>query len=122
MSIIQNVHFAGQAGQQLAGKLHLPRGSYRGAAIFAHCFTCSKETLAATRIAAGLAAAGVAVLRFDFTGLRKGRTGVLELVGIQCRITPCHGAVEFPIGNAGINIFQFFPGKGRVLIKVEGLL
>ena len=69
MSVIQDVHFAGQAGQQLAGKLHLPQGSYRGAAIFAHCFTCSKETLAATRIAAGLAEAGVAVLRFDFTGL-----------------------------------------------------
>ena len=69
MSIIQDVHFDGQAGQQLAGKLHLPQGSYRGAAIFAHCFTCSKETLAATRIAAGLAAASVAVLRFDFTGL-----------------------------------------------------
>ncbi len=45
--------------------IHLPQGSYRGAAIFAHCFTCSKETLAATRIAAGLAEAGVAVLRFD---------------------------------------------------------
>ena len=36
MSIIQDVYFAGQAGQQLAGKLHLPQGSYRGAAIFAH--------------------------------------------------------------------------------------
>ena len=69
MSIIQHISFAGPLGQQLAGKLHLPQGSYRGAAIFAHCFTCSKETLAASRIAAGLARAGLAVLRFDFTGL-----------------------------------------------------
>ena len=69
MTAIQDVEFAGREGLTLAGKLHLPRGSYRGAAIFAHCFTCSKETLAASRIAAGLAAAGVAVLRFDFTGL-----------------------------------------------------
>ena len=69
MSIIQDVSFAGPLGQQLAGKLHLPQGSYRGAAIFAHCFTFSKETLAASRIAAGLARAGLAVLRFDFTGL-----------------------------------------------------
>ena len=69
MSIIQDVSFAGPLGQQLVGKLHLPQGSYRGAAIFAHCFTCSKETLAASRIAAGLARAGLAVLRFDFTGL-----------------------------------------------------
>ena len=43
MSIIQHVSFAGPLGQQLAGKLHLPQGSYRGAAIFAHCFTCSKK-------------------------------------------------------------------------------
>ena len=69
MSIIQDVSIAGPLGQQLAGKLHLPQGSYRGAAIFAHCFTCSKETLAASRIAAGFARAGLAVLRFDFTGL-----------------------------------------------------
>jgi putative redox protein len=41
----------------------------RGFALFAHCFTCTKDILAAKRIAAGLAAAGVGVLRFDFTGL-----------------------------------------------------
>ncbi len=38
-------------------------------ALFAHCFTCGKDVLAARRIAAALAAKGVAVLRFDFTGL-----------------------------------------------------
>jgi putative redox protein len=37
--------------------------------LFAHCFTCGKDVLAARRIAAGLAARGIAVLRFDFTGL-----------------------------------------------------
>jgi putative redox protein len=41
----------------------------QGCALFAHCFTCTKDILAAKRIAAGLAAAGVGVLRFDFTGL-----------------------------------------------------
>jgi putative redox protein len=41
----------------------------RAFALFAHCFTCTKDVLAARRIAGGLAAAGVAVLRFDFTGL-----------------------------------------------------
>jgi len=41
----------------------------RGTAVFAHCFTCSKDSLAAVRIAQNLAAAGIAVLRFDFTGL-----------------------------------------------------
>jgi uncharacterized OsmC-like protein/pimeloyl-ACP methyl ester carboxylesterase len=38
-------------------------------ALFAHCFTCSKESLAASRVSQGLAARGFAVLRFDFTGL-----------------------------------------------------
>jgi putative redox protein len=41
----------------------------RAFALFAHCFTCTKDVLAARRIAGGLAAAGVGVLRFDFTGL-----------------------------------------------------
>lgn len=63
------VDFAGAAGHALAGRLHLPRGTPAGWALFAHCFTCGKDVLAAARIARHLAAAGVAVLRFDFTGL-----------------------------------------------------
>ena len=61
--------FKGSAGTQLAARLDLPAGPVRGFALFAHCFTCSKDILAAKRIASGLAAAGVGVLRFDFTGL-----------------------------------------------------
>jgi uncharacterized OsmC-like protein/pimeloyl-ACP methyl ester carboxylesterase len=61
--------FKGSAGTELAARLDLPAGSMRGFALFAHCFTCTKDILAAKRIATGLAAAGVGVLRFDFTGL-----------------------------------------------------
>jgi putative redox protein len=61
--------FTGSNGQELAARLDLPAGPVRAFALFAHCFTCSKDTLAARRIAGGLAAAGVGVLRFDFTGL-----------------------------------------------------
>jgi putative redox protein len=61
--------FKGSAGTQLAARLDLPAGPVRGFALFAHCFTCTKDVLAAKRIASGLAAAGVGVLRFDFTGL-----------------------------------------------------
>ena len=53
----------------IAGKINMPAGQMRGTAVFAHCFTCSKDSLAAVRIAQNLAAAGIAVLRFDFTGL-----------------------------------------------------
>ncbi len=69
MALIRDIVFKNQNGVQLAGKLHLPAGARRGAALFAHCFTCSKETLAAVRVSQGLAMRGLAVLRFDFAGL-----------------------------------------------------
>ncbi len=47
----------------------MPGGKVRGFALFAHCFTCSKDVFAASRIAAALAEHGIATLRFDFTGL-----------------------------------------------------
>ncbi len=61
--------FTGAAGQKLSGRLDLPDHPPRGYALFAHCFTCTKNSLAAVRIARALAARGIGVLRFDFTGL-----------------------------------------------------
>jgi putative redox protein len=61
--------FPGSEGQQLAAALELPEGTVLAYALFAHCFTCGKDVLAAKRIAVALAARGIAVLRFDFTGL-----------------------------------------------------
>ena len=65
----QRVEFPGHSGAILAARLDLPNGPVRAFALFAHCFTCSKDLMAARRIAADLARQGVAVLRFDFTGL-----------------------------------------------------
>src|SRR5262249_19693254 len=65
--------FKGSAGTELAARLDLPAGPGAGFALFAHCFTCTKDILAAKRIATGLAAAGIGVLRFDFTGLGSSR-------------------------------------------------
>lgn len=65
----QRATFPGANGQQLAARLDLPSGALRGIALFAHCFTCTKDILAAKRIAQGLARHGIGVLRFDFTGL-----------------------------------------------------
>ncbi len=61
--------FSGADGQRLAGRLDLPAGAPQAYAVFAHCFTCTKSSLAAVRIARALADKGYAVLRFDFTGL-----------------------------------------------------
>ncbi|GAB5451248.1 MAG: bifunctional alpha/beta hydrolase/OsmC family protein [Halioglobus sp.] len=56
-------------GHNLAGALESPAGAVRCYALFAHCFTCGKDVAAASRIARALTARGIAVLRFDFTGL-----------------------------------------------------
>lgn len=61
--------FPGAGGQTLDGRLEQPAGAAIGTALFAHCFTCTKQSKAATRIARALAGAGWRVLRFDFTGL-----------------------------------------------------
>jgi putative redox protein len=65
----ERFQFTGEGGHQLAAALELPDGEPVAFALFAHCFTCGKDTLAAKRISVALAAKGVAVLRFDFTGL-----------------------------------------------------
>lgn len=61
--------FQSVSGQMLAARFDRPDGKIRGYALFAHCFTCTKDILAARRIATHLSRLGVAVLRFDFTGL-----------------------------------------------------
>src|SRR6187551_828250 len=63
------VAFPGSSGDPLAARLELPLGPIRSYAILAHCFTCSKDLFATQRIASELARRGIAVLRFDFTGL-----------------------------------------------------
>jgi putative redox protein len=65
----QEITFPNQNGESLAALLELPATQPRTYALFAHCFTCGKDIAAASRISRTLAAAGIAVLRFDFTGL-----------------------------------------------------
>jgi uncharacterized OsmC-like protein/esterase/lipase len=66
---IERFQFEGEGGHQLAAALDLPDGEASAYALFAHCFTCGKDVLAARRISTALAAKGIAVLRFDFTGI-----------------------------------------------------
>ena len=62
--------FRNDDGDRLAALLDLPDGRPTAAvALFAHCFTCGKDNKTAHRIAQGLKFYGIAVLRFDFTGL-----------------------------------------------------
>jgi len=63
------MEFGGSGGARLAARLDLPAGRPRAFSIFAHCFTCSKNLNAVVHISRALAERGIAVLRFDFTGL-----------------------------------------------------
>jgi uncharacterized OsmC-like protein/alpha-beta hydrolase superfamily lysophospholipase len=65
----ERLTFPSHSGHDLAARLDLPDGPHLATALFAHCFTCSKDIPAARRIAQRLADQGIAVLRFDFTGL-----------------------------------------------------
>lgn len=65
----QKIHFPNADGVSLAGVIDRPVGEPAAWALFAHCFTCSKNLKAARHISRALTDAGIAVLRFDFTGL-----------------------------------------------------
>lgn len=65
----QRLEFVGAHDHKLAARLDAPDGEVRAYALFAHCFTCGKDVFAARRVAQALTEHGIAVLRFDFTGL-----------------------------------------------------
>jgi putative redox protein len=65
----EKITFPGSQGAGLAARIDWPAAKPRALALFAHCFSCSKDLFAASRIARGLQERGIAVFRFDFTGL-----------------------------------------------------
>lgn len=65
----ERTDFLGEDGQILAARIDFPDGEIHAFALFAHCFTCGKDVFAASRIAQELSNHGIAVMRFDFTGL-----------------------------------------------------
>lgn len=77
----------------LAARLDTPEGTPKAVALFAHCFTCSKDIAAARRVAAGLADNGIAVLRFDFTGIGHSE-GSFETTTFSSNVADLHAATE----------------------------
>jgi uncharacterized OsmC-like protein/pimeloyl-ACP methyl ester carboxylesterase len=105
----ERFQFTGSEGQQLAAALDTPEGEIRAYALFAHCFTCGKDVLAASRIAVALAAKGIAVLRFDFTGLGSSEgdfanstfsSNVADLVRAADHLRETRGAPSILIGHS----------------------
>jgi uncharacterized OsmC-like protein/alpha-beta hydrolase superfamily lysophospholipase len=88
------VQFRNAAGVNLAGLLDRPGGLPRATALFAHCFTCSKDIKAAHHISSALTAAGFAVLRFDFTGLGQSE-GEFAASNFSANVADLVAAAEF---------------------------
>ena len=85
--------FPGHAGHELAARLDMPEGPHLATALMAHCFTCSKDIPAARRIAGRLSAMGIAVLRFDFTGLGHSQ-GEFENTSFTSNVADLKAAAE----------------------------
>ena len=115
-----NVTFENQKGEMLSGILDLPTEEPVAYALFAHCFTCSKNLRAASNIARALNDERIAVLRFDFTGLGQSEgefantnfsTNVDDLLAAVDFLDRKHGAVSILIGHSlgGTAILQAAP-------------
>jgi putative redox protein len=105
----ERFNFPNAKGEQLAATLDMPLGKPTAFALFAHCFTGGKDNLAAKRIAEGLTSHGIAVLRFDFTGLGSSEgefanthfsSNVDDLVAAADRLRKVHGAPAILIGHS----------------------
>ncbi len=94
----EKITFPGSHGEPLAARLDRPDGDIHAYALFAHCFTCSKDTLAAARISEALVAHGYAVLRFDFTGLG-GSGGEFENTDFSSNVADLLKAAEYLRGQ-----------------------
>lgn len=92
------VEFQNESGHRLAGILDMPLAEVQAYALFAHCFTCSKNLKAATNISRALTAAGIAVLRFDFTGLGQSE-GEFADTNFSSNVADLLAAAGFLAGN-----------------------
>jgi uncharacterized OsmC-like protein/fermentation-respiration switch protein FrsA (DUF1100 family) len=105
----ERLEFPNAKGEKLAALLDLPLGKPAAFALFAHCFTCGKDNLAAKRMAERLAMCGIGVLRFDFTGLGTSEgnfadthfsSNVDDLVAAADFLQATHGAPAILIGHS----------------------
>ena len=103
------VEFEGALGVKLSARLHRAMGTPVACALFAHCFTCSKESKAASVISSALAQHGITTLRFDFTGLGQSEgefadttfsSNVGDIVAAADFLRERHGAPALLIGHS----------------------
>ena len=95
----KSIRFSGPQGDELAARLELPAGEPQAYALFAHCFTCSKESKAAAYISQALAARGIALLRFDFSSLEFS-SNIGDLVAAAGYLREHHRAPQILVGHS----------------------
>ncbi|MCB0587801.1 MAG: alpha/beta fold hydrolase, partial [Phaeodactylibacter sp.] len=106
----QMIRFRNANGEELAARLELPASQRPYAfALFAHCFTCNKNLAAVRNISRALNLRGIAVLRFDFTGLGESEgdfgntnfsSNVEDLVQAARYLEEHHQAPELLVGHS----------------------
>lgn len=106
----KKIQFSNARGEKLAARLELPAdGHPHTYALFAHCFTCNKNLLAVKNISRALTAKGIAVLRFDFTGLGESEgdfadtdfsSNVADLIAAAQFLETKHEAPELLVGHS----------------------
>jgi putative redox protein len=94
MARSKKVEFRGSQGDMLAARFDMPDEEPHATALFAHCFSCSKDSLAASRVSRALSQQGFGVLRFDFTGLG-GSEGDFANTTFSSNVGDILAAVEF---------------------------
>jgi len=94
----EKVTFAGSSGHELAARLDLPEGDIKAYGLFAHCFSCSKDLSAVNRISRALNDDGIAVFRFDFTGLGQS-DGNFSNTNFTSNVGDILAAVDYMRGN-----------------------
>ncbi|MEM7294569.1 MAG: alpha/beta fold hydrolase, partial [Pseudomonadota bacterium] len=107
---MERIKFKNRDGVALSGALHRPvTGPTHAWALFAHCFTCTKNIRAAVAIADAMAAQGIAVLRFDFTGLGQSEgdfadthfsSNVEDLIDAARYLEEHHAAPQVLVGHS----------------------
>lgn len=109
MALGSRIDFDGADGQRLAARIDMPAFPPKAWALFAHCFSCSKDVHAAQRIARRLADTGIGVLRFDFTGLGNSggdfantnfTTNIQDLLAAARWLKAEHGGPQLLVGHS----------------------
>lgn len=123
----QKLTFSNGRGQQLSARLDLPADRFpHNYAIFAHCFTCSKDFSAARNISRALASEGFGVMRFDFTGLNKSEgdfadtnfsTNVQDIIAAATYLSENHQAPTLLVGHSLGGAAVLFAGSEIENIK-----